>query len=135
MLRIKLSVPFLLILASCSAEPGAQVATRAAISAPERYQGATNERERLLAAIDILEMGKIRLGGHVSEVDKAFGTTFESESAVMSPDETTWGTLPFDPVVVKGPDSEASARRGWYLAVEFDGRGAVRDYVLTNAHK
>jgi hypothetical protein len=99
------------------------------------YKKASTERERLLAAIDVLEKGNIRKGGNVREVDEAFGTSFEEECLQMRPGDTTWGTLDFAPATSPVPEGEAASSAGWYLAVEFNHKGTILDYLITNAGK
>lgn len=82
-----------------------------------------------MAAIDC---GIIKRNISVQVIDECFGTDYAHQPTR----DPTWGTVRFvQPQPVNPHPEYASEYVGWELAFQYDRRGLVWQYHLTNLHK
>lgn len=103
------------------------------------YEEARSASERRAICLRGIDEGIIHRGVSVATVDEIFGTHFASDlptdkeiirgSGVLFEDQYT------SPPTPKGEVPQAVALIGWYLMVDYDRRGTVQSYALTNLHK
>lgn len=102
------------------------------------YEAANSEHEHRAVCLRAIDEGLIRHGGPVSIIDEIFGTHFASElpngNEVISNDLILFASQPSPP-----PRSDGRAAGmdyvGWYMAFDYDQKGDIQNYYLTNLHK
>jgi hypothetical protein len=98
------------------------------------YDVAKSESERRAVCLRAIDEGIIRNGGHISSVDKIFGTHFANDLPTRK-EGTRNSSVDLSRSAV-GPDkSTDTAQAGWFLSVEYGDDGSLYNYFLTNINK
>jgi hypothetical protein len=104
----------------------------------ERYSGARSDSERRLVCLQAIDQGAIHPGAPVAAIDEIFGTRFASSLAATS-DIRRRDMILFAPQTYRAPTSErfpvGIADVGWYMAFEYDQKGVIQNYYLSNIQK
>ncbi len=100
-----------------------------------RYTQATTEREKLLVAIDAIDAGVIRRDGPVADFDAVFGTDAMRRLPRAGSDRTTWATAYFGTPVTAPRPNVQETMQGWRLSIQYDYRGIILNYHITNTDK
>jgi hypothetical protein len=102
------------------------------------YRSAKTEEERRAICLQAIDQEAFHRASPVSTVDEIFGTKFASSLPSKQNDNQT-GVVYFaeQPPARKTSDGliEQNAYVGWYLVVEYDDTGTIRNYYLSNLHK
>jgi hypothetical protein len=102
------------------------------------YRNAKTEAERRSLCLQAIDEKAFFETGPVSTVDEIFGTDFASKLPGKR-DGTQPGIVYFadQPPVYRTSEGliEQRGHVGWYLVVEYDYSGTIRNYFLTNLHK
>jgi hypothetical protein len=102
------------------------------------YKAANSEYERRAVCLRAIDEGLIRLGGHVSSIDEIFGTHFSSNlqkgNGAIAKDIILFATQ-ISPTPAPGGRPVGVDYVGWYMAVEYNDKGDIQNYYLTNLHK
>jgi len=98
-----------------------------------RFKKASSEIARRDMCITAMDSGLISVGMRIQDIDRLFGTEL-SKSIPKKRGDAETGFIDFAPQASSPSGTEQVAYVGWYLSVEFDGRGFVLTYYITNAH-
>jgi hypothetical protein len=105
------------------------------------YTAAQDQFTRRAVCLRAIDEGAIRLGVHIRSVDQIFGTNFESEWGARKLNGMRVGVVHFLPDVgaplpaTSDQKTEGRGFFGWFLGVDYDDKGVVQDYDLSNIHK
>lgn len=103
-------------------------------SISQEYKIALTETDRLNLCIKAINAKLIYQGCSIRDIDQIFGTQYSSHLPTKET-LTTTGVIDFS-IAQKSPsDTIASYHSGWYLVVEFDFKGNVLNYYISNIHK
>lgn len=105
------------------------------------YESTQSEYERRTVCLRAIDKGAIRRGVHIRSVDQIFGTNLESQWGARKVDGVRVGVVHFVPDV-EAPlparsDQKTEGRGffGWFLGLDYDDKGVVQSYDLSNIHK
>jgi hypothetical protein len=102
------------------------------------YRSSKTEEERRATCLQAIDQGAFYRASPVSTVDEIFGTKFASNLPGKQ-DSHQAGVVYFaeQPPARKTSDGsvQQNAYVGWYLVVEYDDTGTIRNYYLSNLHK
>jgi hypothetical protein len=100
----------------------------------KRFKEASSERQKLNLCIEAMDKHLLENETPVKTFDGLFGTDF-TKSIPSKKSETAQAALMLADQPEPAGDAVANDYVGWYLAIEFDARGLIRKYYLTNLHK
>lgn len=98
------------------------------------YKTLQSEAQRRAICLQILDKKVVVRGSRVSTVDTIFGTDF-SKNLPDKYELARKSKVFFSPQPQAGDPSESVPNVGWYLAVEYDWKGQVKDFYLSNIYK
>lgn len=98
------------------------------------YKKAATERERLLLCIEAIDQRIVDRDKPIQVIDELFGTDFRKKIPPKN-QPTATGVVHFGQEFRSPSEDTAGSFAGWYLAVEFDYRGKIQKYYLSNLHK
>lgn len=98
------------------------------------YKASQSEAQHRATCLQILDKKMIFRGSHISLIDNIFGTSF-SENLPGKDELVRKGKVFFSPQPQSNDPSESVPNIGWYLAVEYDWKGLLKDFYLSNIHK
>jgi hypothetical protein len=99
-----------------------------------KYAKASTPEERRAICIEAIDLGIIDQDVHVSVLDQIFGSEL-SKRIPHKAQDLKWGAIHFSPQEEQRGRPIQIPYVGWYLAVQFDSRGQIDDYYLSNLHK
>jgi hypothetical protein len=98
------------------------------------YKAAQSEVQRRATCLEILDRKLVIRGNNISIIDNIFGESFSANL----PDKnelTTIGKVFFSPQPQNDDPTVSTPNIGWYLAVEYDWKGQLNDFYLSNTYK
>jgi hypothetical protein len=105
------------------------------------YHAAQDQFARRAVCLRAIDEGAIRRGVHIRSVDQIFGTNLESEWGARKLNGMRVGVVHFVPdlgaPLPASSDQKTEGRGffGWFLGVDYDDKGVVQSYDLSNIHK
>ena len=104
-----------------------------------KYRQASSEKEKMNICIQAIDQGVICRGCSIEAFDSVFGTSLSKKVPGLQEMKERGlmgrGRLDFAESPPSASDDVQAAQMGWYLMVEFDFRGLIQDYFLSNLHK
>lgn len=104
----------------------------------ERYAAAKSESERREIGLRAIDEGVVKTYGPVSTIDELFGTHMVSQLPTKKEGKRI-GVVNFVSPVPISPSpevkAEAAGQDRWFMAVEYDYNGNLKNYFLTNTQK
>ena len=99
-----------------------------------QYKRASSEKERMNICIDAIDRGVVSSGVSVTVFDAIFGTRLVDQIPALGEPLEKGGVF-FASQPKRVSDDIQMPVMGWYCAVEFDARGIIHTYHLSNLHK
>jgi hypothetical protein len=129
-------LPLCLVFLSVSFYCPVQAETNATLTneLSAKYKQASSEKEKMDICIQAIDQGVIRRGGSIEASDTVFGTSLSKEIPARGK-SVAKGVVFFAENPPSPSEDIAGAMVGWYLVVEFDSRGVIQNYFLSNLHK
>jgi hypothetical protein len=98
------------------------------------YEAAKSEFERRAVCLRAIDEGAIYRGGPVSSLEAIFATHF-AQDLPTARESKRIAVIDFVPFVPSPDNSVAAGHSGWYLAFEYDSKGKIQNYYLSNLRK
>jgi len=109
----------------------------------EKYKHASSEKERMAICIQAIDQELICRGCSIEAFDNLFGTRLNKKVPGLQEIKEEGrilnymgrGRVDFNENPPSPSDDVQAVETGWYVWVEFDYRGLIQDYYLSNLHK
>lgn len=100
------------------------------------YEQARSESDRRAICLRAIDEGAVRQGGSITSIDAIFGTQFAADIPTEIQGHRKARILFADQPSHAPPDSgRAFGFVGWYMSLEYDFKGTIQGYHLSNIHK